>query len=381
MAHKPKIMILYASYGDGHYQAAKAIEASLCKCMDCSVVLLDLMAEAHPLLNELTKFIYMQSFKTFPQLYGWVYNMTKGMQSESPFANWLHSFGLGKLSQYLDREDPDLVIHTFPQLGLPKLRRTAGFHLPIVNVVTDFDLHGRWLHPDIDRYYVATDDLKSEAEAKGIAAQRIVATGIPLKSMFSSASHEKVGMSLQLKLDHGKRTVLIMGGAYGVMQDISDICERLQHQPDIQQIIVCGRNRELKETLKKRFAGDSSIHIFGFVEQIQSLMHASDCIITKPGGITLSESLSCRLPIFIYKPVPGQERNNALYLQKKGAAVIAYNPAELTRELVGILHDPDREAAMVNRIEALCKPQAADHIAEDIWRQWFQPVQAVLQPV
>lgn len=148
---------------EGHVQAARAIMDSLRRLGRCEVQLLDLMAESHPWLNGLTKFVYMQSFKTIPQLYGWVYNITRGMQAKSAFGHVLHSFGMRQLTLTLKKELPDLVIHTFPQLALPALRRKMGMNLPIVNVVTDFDLHGRWLHPDIDRYYVATEDIQQEA--------------------------------------------------------------------------------------------------------------------------------------------------------------------------------------------------------------------------
>ena len=54
-----------------------------------------------------------------------------------------------------------------------------------------------------------------------------------------------------------------------------------------------------------------------FVEDIHELYKIACCMITKPGGITLTEALSVQLPLIIIKPVPGQEKENARYFEKR----------------------------------------------------------------
>ncbi|MFK4473591.1 processive 1,2-diacylglycerol beta-glucosyltransferase [Paenibacillus sp. RC73] len=376
-AAAPKILILYASYGEGHVQAARAIMDSLRRLGRCEVQLLDLMAESHPWLNDLTKFVYMQSFKTIPGLYGWVYNITREMQAKSAFGSVLHSFGMRQLALTLEKEKPDLVIHTFPQLALPALRRKLGMKLPIVNVVTDFDLHGRWLHPDIDRYYVATEDIQQEAAQRGISLERIVATGIPIHASFykrfaEDTNPEDADVVEDYSIppsDPGTTTLLIMAGAYGVMSGILDICRQLSRLPQLRLLIVCGRNPQLKAELDALYADHPGIRIFGFIDYVPALMRASDMVITKPGGITLSESIASGLPILVFKPVPGQELNNALYLEQKGAARIARNTQELIQLCVDLISNPSLALGMKQSIEQLRKPHPADRIAEDILHQ------------
>ncbi|ASR49215.1 diacylglycerol glucosyltransferase [Paenibacillus kribbensis] len=370
-AAAPKILILYASYGEGHVQAARAIMDSLRRIGRCEVQLLDLMAESHPWLNDLTKFVYMQSFKTIPQLYGWVYNITRGMQAKSAFGSVLHSFGMRQLALTLDKEKPDLVIHTFPQLALPVLRRKLGMKLPIVNVVTDFDLHGRWLHPDIDRYYVATEDIQQEAAQRGIPIERIVATGIPIHASFYPMSTEEAANQQHTipQPISGTTTLLIMAGAYGVLSGILDICRQLSQLPQLRLLIVCGRNQQLKAELDALYAGHPNIYTYGFVDYVPALMRASHMVITKPGGITLSESIASGLPILVFKPVPGQELNNALYLEQKGAARIARTTQELIQHCIELISSPSLAAEMKHSIELLRKPHPADRIAEDILHQ------------
>lgn len=372
----PKIIILYASYGDGHYQASKALETSFRGKGIETIVLLDLMAEAHPLLNELAKFVYLQSFKTIPSIYGWVYNATKEMQPEASLLGVINSFGMSKLQQTINQARPNLIIHTFPQLAMPKLQKRTGKHLPLVNIVTDFDLHGRWIHPDVDRYYVATDDMKLEMTARGIPEERIKVSGIPLKPDFSRP--QALNHEVAARLDPCKKTIMLMAGAYGLMPGIRDICERLAGSGRYQIVAVCGRNRELYRGLHEQLGSHPDVHLLGYVHEVAGLMRASDCIITKPGGITLSEALACRLPIFVYRPVPGQELNNALYLEQKGVARIAHDPAALTAQIDALYSDPAGLSALRREIENLRKPEAAEVIVGDILQQWFAPASADL---
>ncbi|NGZ77424.1 MGDG synthase family glycosyltransferase [Saccharibacillus alkalitolerans] len=404
---EPNVLILYASYGDGHYQATKALEKSLNERGIHKVKLLDLMAEAHPKLNDLTRFVYMQSYRTIPGLYGLVYNMTKDMKADKPFAHILHAFGTRRLEDYLKTERPGVVIHTFPQMVMPKLRRKIGLDIPIVNVVTDFDLHGRWLHPDVDRFYVATPDMRSQAAGSGIDPNRIAVSGIPIKAGFGlpeEKSEEAAGeagfpagtdfparpagegspagslpefaaaRALRgveppvpgVRLDPARKTVLLMAGAYGVMLGLRRVCDLLLAQDDIQVVVVCGRNEEMRAGLAQQYADSGRIHVLGFTDRVASLMRMSDCIVTKPGGITLAESLACRLPIFLFRPVPGQERNNAVYLEEKGAAFVSRSADELAGQIAGLLSDPAKLREARERAGGLGRPNASDEIADDL---------------
>ncbi|GGA31886.1 MGDG synthase family glycosyltransferase [Paenibacillus physcomitrellae] len=426
---KPKVLIVYASYGDGHYQVSKAIESSFHEQGITDVVLLDLMAEAHPLLNGLTKFVYMQSFKTIPYLYGWVYNTTRRMQPNRPLYGLLHSIGLNKLAKIVAGINPDMVIHTFPQLTMPKLLRRTGQTIPIINVITDFDIHARWFHPAVNRYYVATQDLKNEMVSRGIPEERVVASGIPLRPGFSGLFEPQDGegdeagvdmgdrrdMGVNAKADadvdgnvdrdanlnpnsntsvnidgdpiaaarsarqlaarirrDGKPVILLMAGAYGVMPNITDICRRLTADGERRVIAVCGKNKELFTQLQQRFANHEDVQVYGFVNDIASLMAVSDCIITKPGGITLSEALVSRLPMFLFRPVPGQELNNALYLKKKGIAFISHRPSDLVRQIEQFFSRRP-EGDLYRELESLRRPDAARAIVEDVIRQFIAP--------
>ncbi len=368
MERRKKVLIVYARFGDGHLQAATALRDSFGKLGIADATLVDLLASSHPFLNEVSKFVYRKSYSLFPHVYGWVYDTTKAMKSDSAFAQWLHSFGRTALLKLIRRERPDAVVHTFPSLALPALRNRVGRRVPMFNVVTDFDLHMRWVHPQVDKYYGATDDLHRQLTKLGIGENRVAATGIPVRPSFSrpldSAARETLARS------HGlsprQPIVLLMAGAYGNLADLRKLVRKLAETPDAQTVVVCGRDRAVRAQLSRQFAACANVAVLGYVDRIDEWMRLASCIVTKPGGLTMSEAIETRLPIFLYRPVPGQERHNAVYLQRKGAAVIARSVGELFEAISELLRDARRPAEMREAIDSLRKESAADRIALDI---------------
>jgi len=60
--------------------------------------------------------------------------------------------------------------------------------------------------------------------------------------------------------------------------------------------------------------------VLGFVTNMHELMAVAELILTKPGGLTTSESLAMGKPLFILDPIPGQEAANSDFLLARGAA-------------------------------------------------------------
>ena len=142
--HHKKVMILYASYGDGHYQVSKALREKFLEKGIREIVMIDLFKEANPTVNAITRYFYIKSYKVLPSVYGWLYYGTKNIKWDSFFAKWVQSYGQHKLLKMIKIERPDIVIHTFPMAVIPEIRKKLGIYIPNVTVVTDFDLHRRW---------------------------------------------------------------------------------------------------------------------------------------------------------------------------------------------------------------------------------------------
>jgi processive 1,2-diacylglycerol beta-glucosyltransferase len=360
-----KILILYASYGDGHMQVSKALQQCFWERGLHNVLMLDLYASAHPLMDAITRFAYLTSCSFCPSLYGWSYYLTQNMQHNRTPVKFLNTFGIGALREFIRAERPDAVINTFPMAVMAELRKQAGLQIPIFTVLTDFVLHDRWIHQEIDQYFVANEELKTAIVNKGIPAERVKVSGIPLRKAFCQ-TYNKNQLFLRYGLEPAKKIVLIMAGAYGVMRNLKKICRALLDLEDIQILLVCGKNQALKDRIEASFAQKPNICIFGFVEHIQELMSISSCMITKAGGITLSEALSLQLPVIVFRPLPGQEKENATFLENKGAARIACKIEELVEHVEQILYKRQQVVQMKKAIRALQRKDASEAIVLDI---------------
>jgi processive 1,2-diacylglycerol beta-glucosyltransferase len=220
----------------------------------------------------------------------------------------------------------------------------------------------------VDKYYVATEDISKQLYELGVSPDRVAATGIPIRPTFSALPARVAAYSYGGVNTH-KPVVLVMAAANAAWTDTAKMCSKLVDRCDVQVVLVCGRNLALKRSLKEHLALDARISVLGYVNQMEELMAISSCIVTKPGGLTLSEAIMVQLPIFIYRPVPGQERNNARYLENKGAAVICQSIERLAGAIGDLLTKPERRAEMKQALITLHKKAASDTIALDITHQ------------
>ena len=360
-----RILVLSAGYGEGHAQVSRVLQRCFQSRGIEDVKIVDLIGEAHPVINAITRYMYLKSYYVAPSVYGWLYYSSKQMGPDTLFSRVMMSFGLKKLEEIIETEKPHAVINTFPHPAMSAFLKKTGASIPTFTVITDYALHNRWIQPEIDKYYVASDDLKNEMVKAGIPPERIKVSGIPLRETFN-CSPDVTGLHQKYGLDPAKKTILVMSGAYGGLQKINEICQSLLEIPDSEIAVVCGKDETTEKLLKNSFQGCRSIHVFGFVEDVHELMKIACCIITKAGGVTLSEAVAAQLPIVIFRPVPGQERDNALYFARKGAAVVVNEAGELYRQVSDLLSNGEKRSRMRASVKSLQRPRAAETVVDDI---------------
>jgi processive 1,2-diacylglycerol beta-glucosyltransferase len=364
--HNPRIMILTASYGDGHLQASKALRQEFLDQGIDQVQVIDLMKEAHPLLNTISTSLYVKSTQISRfglDYYGWSYYLTRDTNHDVSLTKYVNILGKKKLKEKINQNRPDVIINTFPYGAAPALGRELG--IPTFSVITDYALHARWIHPDIDKYFVSTEELKNELMAKGVTRQRIEISGIPIRQAFVKYNYSKPNKFLN-QLHPDKKTILILAGSYGVLKNIDEMVQALSAISHCQIAVVCGRNQKLEKRLQTHYGENPDVHIFGFIEHIHELMSISSCIVTKAGGLTISEAIALQVPLFIYKPFAGQEKENAIFLSEKKAALISNRTEELVDQMRHFLSDEAFSADRKCRMAALKKGPAASNIVKEV---------------
>lgn len=382
MINNPKVLILTAHYGNGHVQVAKTLEETFQQRGIQNVIVCDLFAESHPVITDITRYLYLKSYTIGKELYRLFYYGVEKIYDKK-IATWYANFGRKRLKAILQQEKPDVVINTFPIIAVPELKKQTGMAIPVYNVLTDFCLHKIWIHHHVDRYFVATDAVKQLMAEIGVPSGRIAVTGIPIRpsfevSMISDALYAKYGLSSD------KKTLLIVAGAHGVLDNVKELCELFSTVPQLQIAVVCGRNKLLQEELQELSKEKPDIlKVFGYVEKLDELFRIASCLITKPGGITLSEVAALQVPVVLYKPVPGQEHENALYFERNGAAVVIREEEDIFLKTKELLQDDGKLRHMKDALRRIYRPYSAFQIVDTVLKENLVQEQprVLMQPV
>ena len=359
----PKILILTGSYGNGHLEVTNALVAELKKRSITDIVVSDLFYEAHPILTTFTKQLYLKSFTKGQNIYGFLYYNSDARLTDFRIDRIIDRYGYMRISQLMNTYDFDVVINTFPMQALPIYKQKNHHNIPFINVLTDFCLHSRWLSDEIDHFFVAGEPLKKELNDSGISSKKITVSGIPIKDEFY-----RVKKQISDKTDYlaHQNELLISAGAFGVIKNLPILVEELYKQSNLNITVVCGRNHELFNLLITKFQGFSSIRILGYVEDMATLMGKADIMVTKPGGISLSEALAVQVPLVLTPAVPGQEFDNAKLFESKGMALITYEEEEIVPAILYLLKNPSFTAEIKNNMKENFYPNAAATIIDDI---------------
>jgi processive 1,2-diacylglycerol beta-glucosyltransferase len=205
--------------------------------------------------------------------------------------------------------------------------------------------------------------MKYRLENEKILPYKIKTTGIPTSmKMKNKIEIQEARKNLGLK---DKQTVLIMGGSFGA-GNLKKLMDSLgKSDLDLQYVFIAGNNKRTKKALEKHKENyDKDIFVEGFTQKISLYMDASDVLITKPGGLTVTEALIKRIPIIINKPIPGQEEENAIYLQNKGLAVRITKENEAAVIIKDLINDEKRLEHMKVMAAHYGKPDAAKDFFE-----------------
>ena len=364
-----KVLIFYAAYGGGHLSAARSIKQYLDENFeDVETELVDCVKYINKGLDKITTLAYKEMAKKAPWAWGEIYNHSqKGTMSHiSNGANKVMSIKLYKL---FEEFKPDIVIstHPFGSQMTAYLKSKGKTNCILASVMTDFASHDQWLvgHEYIDHIFVSHEGMKKDIISKGIKASKIHATGIPLSNRFlEHFDRKKIKSSFDL--DINKKTILFFGGGeFGLGKDktLKILKAFIDNINDEYQIIaISGKNAKMQEKFTELVGDNPNVQVYGFTNEVPELMSISDLVVTKPGGLTITESLASGLPIVVINPIPGQEVENAEFLEKKGVAVWIRKSEDPEQAVSELLSNPEQ----IKHMKIRSKLMAKKHSTEDI---------------
>lgn len=368
-----KVLVFYASYGGGHLNAAKSIENCIInnyKYID--VELIDCMKYINKTIEKVTTSAYREMAKKMPWAWGKIYSDSqKGPLAHiSSRSNKIMAIKLLKL---LREKQPDLIIstHPFGSQMCSYLKRKGKISAKIATIMTDFAPHDQWLvgNDFTDYYFVAHDKMKQYLISKNIPENKVYVTGIPISNRFLEKFDKKEVLK-SFQLSEGKQTVLFFGGGefgLGKTKTIQIFEAFVKSTENIQIVAIAGRNQKMKynfEEVVKTHNKSDAVKILEFTDKVPELMSIADLIVTKPGGLTTSESLASHLPMVIINPIPGQEEENAKFLEEKGIAIWIKKTDDTSNIIKSLFLNPDKLSEMRKNTYLLAHPHSTEAICE-----------------
>ena len=356
---KKRILILTASFGEGHNSAARGVRDGLIRVAadQIEVELRDLFAEAYGAVNELVRRSYLALINFAPRTWG---SMYRWLDQKKDFDNEFQR--LTRLKEHfaplLDRFQPEIVVCSFPaypnvlQQILGPDRRCKS-----VVVITDsITINAAWYRCAADYFLVANEQSAGVLRAAGVAPERINTFGFPVSPKFADFTQNR-----QLPSNNSGRRVLYM--IHAATRGAPELVERLAHL-DFDLTVTIGRADKLRPVIEAA-AADSETKIVGWTDDLPRMLHESHLLIGKAGGATTQEAIAAGCPMIINHVVSGQEEGNARLIVETNSGTIAHSPREVIAQVQRAFADGAKQwrewAANISR---LSRPLASLDIAK-----------------
>lgn len=365
-----KVLIISVKAGYGHHSTAQAmIDYFKERGVECEM--LDTFEYISTFLGDSIQDGYLLSTKYMPDIYGKVYDkLDKNNKERDKSAIAVSSRMVSKkLKEYVISYGADAIVgtHSYACMLMTYMKNKNYIKCPTYGVVTDFTVHPLWENTKLDYYITADKLLNNQMIKKGIPEKKILPFGIPIKMKFSQKGDKKAAREeLGIK---DKMTILVMMGSMGFGNILEDIEKITSLDGDFQVLCVCGNNEKMKKAVSaKKWKKD--VYVYGFVDNVDVMMDAADCIVTKPGGLTTSELMAKGLPAILVNPIPGQEDRNMEFLVNSGAGVMITKTFPLDEALYQLMNNQWRLNLMEESVAHLGKPKSTETLCEFIMNRW-----------
>lgn len=354
---KGNVIIFSASTGHGHNQVAYTLKNEL-ELQSFNVRVVEPFKETSPYLDEFVSDGYKILATRAPKMFGTLYKMSNKTYINKSISRYTRHRIEDKLHELLESHETDMVICTHPLFvkAISYMKHTGRFDGKVISVITDYLPHECYVSQEVDAYIVGSSHTKAALIRRGIYTDRIHVHGIPIKREFAFR---------QVNLVHSEYfTVLLMGGSMGVSGMKKAYKKLMAIQSPMKVYVVCGNNKSMKNTLQYYSTGCHDVELLGFTDRVPELMELSDVIISKPGGLTVTESLAKEIPMIIPYCIPGQEQENSDVLTEAGAAIRVDGSRKLAATVEELMANPMQLEVLKHNIRKIAKNHSLDNAVQ-----------------
>ena len=372
----PKILILSSDTGGGHRSAAAAIVAgvqSFLKGESYAIRVVRAVEESHHISAKMVS-IYNWVLRNKQHWMKYLYWAINRFRPET--REFFYKRTVGYVAGQFERWCPHVVVsvHPLTQHMFARVLKELGLarRIPLVTVVTDpyYGFWKGWACDDVSLYLVATEDARRQLIDYGIAPERIKISGMPVHPKFDFPGEQAAQTArTALGLDADKFTVFVNAGWEGGGNIPQIFRELVRGELDVQAIFLAGKNEELRHEAES-LASEAKfpVKVIGYSDEVEKLMRAANVMISKLGGLSTFEALSCQVPIIAdatTAPMP-QEASTANMVVKRGAAVMLQKASDVVPVIRRMIDDSKHYASLRAATITLAIPNATKRIVEEI---------------
>lgn len=336
-----KVLVLSCSTGQGHNSCALAIKEYL-EEQNINCQIKDALTFISPQVSDFMSWGHCFMYRYLPGLFRWGYKYSEkhpAVFKENSGIYKMLTSGAEHIYQFITKEQFDVIIctHPFSAMILTRILKVHSIQAETAFVATDYTCYPGMEFCNLQHYFVPSKCLKNEFQKSGIPRERIIAAGIPLcRKMYDRT--DKADAKRLLGIGSKNRHLLIMCGSMGcgpIAKIVKHISKGLAENMELS--VICGTNRRLQRKLERKYKQNEKIHIIGYTSQMSLYMDSADLLLTKPGGISITEAAVRKLPMAFVNAVAGCEQYNMDFFLKMGAAVTSDSAKELAEQSIRIL--------------------------------------------
>lgn len=333
---KKRILIIHATYGSGHKTVATYINDYLKENTDYEIEMIDFMDYAN-IIGNISKTLFNENFKHKSTL---VFNSIFSFFNHT-FTTKIYKYATTHIikekefKKYITEFNPDVVVstHFFGTIISSLYKKQNLINSRIISIITDYQIHELWLKEvdNIDALIVGNKEMKKELLDRNISKNIIYPYGIPISNKFNEAKDLKEKSNLDI--------LFFSGGSIGSSFSYKYLKKLIKSKLNYNITFVCGHNKKLKKKVDKLVSkyNHDKIKALGFTNKVNELLDECNLVITKPGGISVTECVKKQRPMLLIQGNGGPENDNLKYLCNKGFALDCKTPKKLNETLKEIL--------------------------------------------
>ena len=363
-----RVLILTCNTGGGHNAVAAALAESF-RRLGVSSDTADGLSFISQKASRFVSKWHTRFYRRYPKLYKAGYMSAENDAESNDRDNPVYRY-MARGARRLDRAIQDggydavVCVHVIPAMMMTELRRQHETGPVFCFVATDYTCSPTVGGCTPDICVIPHEELAEEFVSCGIARETLLAAGIPVRAVFRERGDRAAARS-ELALPPEGRHIVLMSGSIGCgpMADIAAELEKRMERGDFASVL-CGSNRQMLYALRRR--GFRRVEAVDFTNRVHRYMDSADVLVSKPGGISITEAGTRGTPLLLADMVGGCETRNQEFFHARGWAETC-QPEDMADAALALLDRPERRQALVAQQHRDFDGLAADRVAQAVY--------------